>query len=147
MINKKQNNLTTWSPMGTIMDDFMRLPDLWNDSIGSWGRNFPADMWEDDTSVHVKMPLAGVKPEDVDITIENGVLTIKGESREESEEGEKGKNYYQKQIRYGNFMQSFSLPSGIKADDTSAEFKDGMLMINVPKSEEAKPKQIKVSVQ
>jgi HSP20 family protein len=147
MLKNQSNNMMTWHPMRSLMDDFMRLPDLWDDNTSSWLKNNNADMCETETEVCVKMPLAGVKPEDVDITIEDGMLTIKGEMKNEEEQNDDKKNYYHKQIRYGNFIQSFALPSGVKAEETKADFKNGMLFVKVPKSEEAKPRQIKVNVE
>jgi HSP20 family protein len=100
------------------------------------------DMYETDDDVVINADLPGLKPEDVDISVTGNTLNIKGEFRSE-EEGERGNVHFQER-RYGKFQRSVSLPSGIDTDAAEAEFEDGILKIALPKSEEAKPKQIPV---
>lgn len=102
------------------------------------------DVYETKNEVIVEVPLAGVDPKDVDIAIENDVLTIKGEYKKESEVDDK--NYYRKEIKSGNFYRSVSLPSHVIPDQAKAESSAGMLKISIPKAPEAKPKTIKVTV-
>ncbi len=102
------------------------------------------DVYQTDKDVVVEMPLAGVKPEDVDISIEEDILTVKGESKEEKEE--KKRNYYRKEIRRGAFERSITLPTEVKAERAKAEFKDGMLKITLPKVKTEKAKKIQVKV-
>ncbi len=97
---------------------------------------------ENDYSVNVELP--GVRKEDVKITLENNILTIRGEKKEEAEE--KNKNITRVERRYGSFQRSFTLPTTVKADKIDAVFSDGMLTISLPKAEEARPKQIEVKV-
>lgn len=102
------------------------------------------DVYETKDSVVAETPLAGVDPKNVEIAVENDVLTIKGETKKESEVEEK--NYYRKEIRAGSFYRSVALPVHVLADKAVAESKDGMLKITVPKAPEAKVKTIKVKV-
>jgi HSP20 family protein len=100
------------------------------------------DISDNDTSVSVKAVLPGIKPEDVEITVSEGVLTIRGESREEKKD--EGENYYRREIRYGSFSRSVPLPTRVDQEKAEAGFTDGMLTVTLPKSEDVKPKTIKV---
>lgn len=91
-----------------------------------------------------KAELPDLNLDDISVTVEDGVLSIKGERKfeEEVEEG----SYTRIERQYGSFERRFSLPSGVNADDVTADFKNGILTLNVPKKEEAKPKTIKINV-
>jgi len=102
------------------------------------------DIAEEDSAFVVKMELPGVTKEDVKITMENGLLTVKGEKREEKES--KGTNYHRVERGYGAFQRSFTLPNTVKGEKVEASFRDGILNITLPKSEESKPKEIEVRV-
>ena len=88
--------------------------------------------------------MPGVDPKDVDIRIENGILYLKGERKFEKEE--KDEHYHRIERSYGAFTRSFSLPNSIDADHVTAEYKDGQLILTMPKLEEAKPKTIPINV-
>ena len=103
-----------------------------------------ADISEDDDNYTVKLDLPGVKKEDVRINYENGQLSISGERKQEREK--KSSKYHRVERSYGRYFRSFNLPSKIMEDKIDAEFKDGQLTIVIPKSEEAKPKQIEVKI-
>ncbi|HOK35095.1 MAG TPA: Hsp20/alpha crystallin family protein [Candidatus Pacearchaeota archaeon] len=106
---------------------------------------FPAvDVSEDENSVYVEMPLAGVKPTDVEISVEDNILNVKGKIEEEKEE--KKKNYWMKEIRKGAFERAVTLPTEVKAEKATAESKNGMLKITLPKSEVKKAKKVQVKV-
>jgi len=100
------------------------------------------DMYEDKDNVIVETQLAGIDPDKVNISIENDILTIKGESEKKSEVEEK--NYYKKEIRRGSFYRSIQLPTHVAGDAAKAVAEDGVLKITVPKAESAKPKTIKI---
>lgn len=100
------------------------------------------NVYETDKAVVVEAALAGIKPDDVDVSIENDVLTIKGETKHESEVDDK--NYYRKEVRSGSFYRSVALPSHVVGDEAEAESQEGMLVITIPKAPEAKPKTIKI---
>ena len=100
------------------------------------------DMYEDQNNIIVETQLAGIDPEKVNISIENDVLCIKGESERQSEVEEK--NYYRKEIRRGSFYRSVPLPAKVDGDKAKAATEDGILKITIPKAPEAKPKNIKI---
>jgi len=100
------------------------------------------DMYETDEDVVVKTSVPGVKPEDIDITITGDTLTIKGEVK--AEEKIERANYIRQERRYGAFSRSLTLPTSVVAEKAKAEFENGVLTLTLPKSEEVKPKTIKV---
>jgi HSP20 family protein len=102
------------------------------------------DISETDAEYLIKAELPEVKKEDVKVTVENGVLTLQGERRQEKEE--KGKKYHRVERSYGSFVRSFTLPESIDESGVKAEYKDGVLNLHLPKSEKVKPKAIEVKV-
>ena len=102
------------------------------------------DIYETDKEIVVKAEIPGLKKEDVKVSIENNVLTLRGERRLEEEV--KRENFHRVERTYGEFLRSFTLPAFIDATKILAEFKDGLLMVALPKREEAKAKQIEVKV-
>jgi len=103
---------------------------------------FPLDVYETEESLVVKAPLPGVRPEDVDISITDDVLTIKGEAK--SEEEVKRENYHRRELRYGSFCRSVPLPTQVEHGKAEAVFEQGILTVTLPKTAEVKPKTIKV---
>ena len=99
------------------------------------------DLSETDGEVVVKASLPGVKAEDVDISVNDGMLTVKGERKSEETEGE---NFYRREVRYGSFSRSVPLPSRVDYEHADAEFNDGVLTVTLPKAEDVRPKQIKI---
>lgn len=102
------------------------------------------DISETDGEYQIKAEIPDVRKEDVKVTLEDGLLTIQGERKQEKEE--KGKKYHRIERSYGSFVRSFSLPDVIDEEKVKAEFKDGVLNLHLPKSEKAKPKAIEVKV-
>jgi HSP20 family protein len=102
------------------------------------------DIAEQENAYEVKMELPGVNKEDVKISLESNILTIRGEKKQEKEE--KQKNLHSVERTYGSFQRSFTLPTTVKSDKIDAVFTDGVLSITLPKIEESKPKQIEVKV-
>jgi HSP20 family protein len=100
------------------------------------------DVAEDEQAYIVKASVPGVKPEDVEVTLRNNILTIKGEAKEEKEIKEK--NYHMRERRYGSFMRSLPLPTEVKAEEIEASHEDGVLTVRLPKSELSMPKKIAV---
>ena len=132
-----------WSPFIEPFDEMEKMMEEWR--RGSAGGFTPAvDVYETQKDVVVETPLAGVEPNDVEITIENDVLTIKGEMKRQSEVDEK--NYYRQEVRSGSFFRSVALPAHVQADGASAESSEGMLKITIPKAPEVKPKTIPITV-
>jgi len=102
------------------------------------------DIVETEDALVLKADLPDVKLEDIDVRVENETLTIKGERKFEKEEKIKG--YHRIERSYGAFMRSFTVPASLEADKVSAEYKNGVLTVTLPKREEAKPRQVKVQV-
>ena len=111
-------------------------------SITTWA---PAvDIFETEHELVVKADLPDIKPQELDIRVENNMLTIRGERKFEKQVNEN--NYLRVERAYGSFSRSFSLANTVNSDAIKAEYKDGVLTLTIPKREEAKPKQIKVNV-
>lgn len=102
------------------------------------------DISETEAEYAIQAELPGVKKEDVRVTLENGVLTIQGERRQQ--QSEPGRKYHRVEVSYGRFVRSFTLPDTVEAGNVRAEYADGMLNLHLPKSEKAKPRQIDVKI-
>jgi HSP20 family protein len=116
-------------------DDTSLLASSWKPAV---------DIVEEDDAYVAKVELPGVNKDDVKITMQDNILTIRGEKKEEKK-GKEG-SAHRVERYYGSFQRSFSLPTSVKSDRIEAEYKDGILTISMPKAEEAKPKQIEVKV-
>jgi HSP20 family protein len=103
---------------------------------------FPVDLFETEDEIVLKASLPGVKPEDIDISVTGDHLTLKAESKEETES--KGQNWYRRERRSGSFVRQFQLPSEVDSAKAAANFEDGVLRLTLPKAETVKPKTIKV---
>lgn len=99
---------------------------------------------EDENQFLLHFDIPGMERKDLDISVAGNMLTVKGERKEE--ENKKGKGYFYSERRYGSFQRSVELPVEVDADKVAANYKDGVLELTLPKSEKAKPKQIKVDV-
>ena len=147
------NTIARWEPLREMEDFQNRLSTLFGRPLrrgnGREEITLPdwtplADITEDEKEYLIKAELPEMKREDVKVTVENGVLTISGERKFEKEE--KKRKYHRVERGYGTFMRSFTLPDDADASKVKAEFKNGLLTVRVPKSEQAKPKQIEVNV-
>ncbi len=145
------SSLIRWDPFGDRLTLRNAMDRLFDDSFVRPGfgwiaplsaANLAIDMYETKDDVIVKAALPGIKPEQVEVAIAGDTLTLRGESKEENEVKEE--NYIRKERRYGSFSRSVTLPSGLKADKADATFENGVLTLKIPKTEEAKPKSIKV---
>jgi HSP20 family protein len=140
--------LTRWQPfrdVARLQDELAQLFDDRNHrAAGSVGWTPAADIYEDGEGVTLRFDLAGVDPKDVDIRFENGVLTLKGERKQERED--QRQNYHRVELAYGTFTRSFSLPGTVDADKIRADSRHGVLTVFVPRRAEAKPRSIQVQV-
>ena len=102
------------------------------------------DVMETDDEFQIRAELPGVEKKDVKLSVENGVLLISGHREQEKEE--KGKRYHKIERAYGNFARSFTVPEAVVAEKVTADFKNGLLTVRLPKSEKARPKSIEVKV-
>ncbi|HEY7636388.1 MAG TPA: Hsp20/alpha crystallin family protein [Gemmatimonadales bacterium] len=103
----------------------------------------PTDVSEDTNSLQITMEVPGVRPSDVKISLENNLLTVRGEKRQESEERNERVHRYERS--YGTFERSFALPNTVDPENISAKYENGILRISIPKSERARPREIPVS--
>ena len=101
------------------------------------------DVVETEREIRVVTEMPGLKREDIDVDVENNVLTIRGEKREERTEGQEGR-YHLSERRYGTFSRSFVLPRDVEADAIQASFEDGVLTVTVPKSEKARRRRVEI---
>jgi HSP20 family protein len=139
--------MSTWSPYNNLRDHINRLFDLSfqsrpAESFGDWAPTL--DAFEDKDKYLVSVEVPGMKKEDIDVTVHDGVLTVSGERK--SEKDVKDGTVHRTERFYGKFSRSVSLPSAVKADKVAASYRDGVLMVEIPKAEEAKPRQIDIKV-
>jgi HSP20 family protein len=116
----------------------------WEAPLSTTTWNPSVDIFENDNEVVFKAELPGMNAKDIEIKLENNVLMLKGERRFEKETEEK--NYHRIEREYGTFSRSFALPTAVNVDKVTAEYKDGVLKVTLPKKEETKPKPIKIAV-
>lgn len=137
-------SLIKWTPFFQEFDDMDKEIESMLPSVrGSQFGFTPAlDVYEDKDNLVIEAQLGGIDPEKVDVSIENNVLTIKGESEKKSEVDDK--NYYRKEIRRGSFYRSIALPTKVDGDKAAAVNEDGVLKVSIPKLLEVKAKTIKI---
>lgn len=142
-------SLVRWSPN---WDPFREMEDMMNRLPAMSGTQLPAhvlvpamDVYETKDAVVAETTLAGVRPEDVEVSVEHGMITIQGQTNKEREVEEK--NYYRKEVRSGSFYRQVPLPVAVKEDEVTAEFAEGVLKITCPKAGEKKEvKKIQIHV-
>jgi len=140
-----------WRPYGnmiSIQDEMNRLFDDFFGRApvkGAEGRWVPAvDISEDNDNLFVDVEVPGMKKEDIKVSLEHNVLSLKGEKKQEKEV--KDENYHRWERSYGSFARSFELPVPVQSDKIKASYRDGVLHIALPKAEEVKPKEIPIEV-
>ncbi len=150
--------IVRWEPFRDLMTVQERMNRIFDDAFRGVGRHHgeeddwalggtwapPVDIYEQDGNLVLKAELPGIDPKDVDVRVENNVLTLTGERKFENEV--KRDQYHRVERAYGRFSRSFTLPNVVDTGNIKAEFKDGLLRVVMPKREEAKPKQISISV-
>lgn len=129
--------------MNRLFDAFFRGGQFDDGSYGTFLAP-SVDILEQDHAYIVEAELPGLTKDDVKISIEGNVLTIRGEKKQEATN--EGRYYHRSERTYGSFTRSFTLPSSVKIDKIEANYKNGILTINLPKAEEAKPKAVEVKV-
>ena len=142
-----------WSPFGHLSRLHDQIDRLFEEPFGGWlapaslfeGWSPMVDVREDKENVFVKAELPGMKKEDIDVSLSGQMLSIAGERKEESEY--KGTDTYRTERYFGSFQRSIPLPVAVEENKIHAEYKDGILTITCPKTEEAKRKQIEVKVE
>lgn len=141
-----------WDPWRDLLSMQNELSRMFERAFGTTDRAsrstawIPAiDMFEKEGAIVVRAELPGIRPEDVDISIIEDRLSIRGERKIQEEVKEE--NYYRMEQRYGTFERVMQLPAKVNAEDVKAVFADGILEVTLPRAEEEKPKQIKVRVE
>lgn len=140
----RRGSANLWDDIVNIRRDF----DRWVDQFGnreltaSWLP--PVDVRETGEHLQVDVELPGMTADDVDVRVENSVLTVRGEKKSELQEGKEGSDYHLIERRYGRFERSFTLPRTVDAERVEAHFDNGVLTITLPKAETAKPRQIQI---
>ncbi len=147
------NAMTRWEPFRDLMTLQDRLNRMFNEpfsgvtnqeSLSAGAFVPPVDVYEDEHDIRLKMEVPGVDEKDIDIRLENNLLTVRGERKLESET--KQENYHRIERSYGSFTRSFSLPTSVNPEDVKAGYSKGVLTIHLGKRAEARPKQIKVDI-
>jgi len=141
-------SLIRWNPYRNLVSLPRELNRFFNDfGFDVWNTDpvwSPAvDITETKDGYEVKAEIPGMKKDDIKINYEDDMLTLSGERNYENEK--RDKNYHRIERCYGKFQRSFYIPNHVKADAIKANYKDGVLTVNIPKSEEAKPKEIAIS--
>lgn len=159
------SNVVRWDPftdlrttMDRLFDDSFPRTRRRLVSAREFATMIPVEVSETDGAFEVKAALPGVKPEEVEITVHDDVLTIRAEHKEVHEDGAKPetaegeptkesprRQFYRRELRYGSFSRSLNLPMGVDADKAEARFENGILTLTLPKAEANRPKQIKVT--
>lgn len=144
----KLTRVSTWPTLGRLndirdeIDRFFESPLTRTSEFLGWSP--PFDVYEEKDKYVVKAELPGMKKEDINVSLHNGDLIISGERKGETK-GE-GTEIYRAERYFGKFQRSVSLPATVAAGKVTADYKDGVLTVTIPKSEEARPKQIEVTI-
>lgn len=139
--------LTTWDPFRALRRRDDAFEDFFRDMFSRSEETVlepPLEVGEGEQDITVKLLVPGVTKDQVQITVDEDMLTVRGEVRKEEEE--KKKNFYRQEIRYGAFQRSIRLPSEVEGGKATAELKNGMLKITLPKAKHPRAQQIKVAV-
>jgi HSP20 family protein len=133
------------SPFDALWDMRREMDRLFNASTETATQAWvmPAEVVETDNEIRFIVEAAGLRPEDIDVTVENNILTVSGEKKVERDESEKGE-YHLYERRYGRFERSFALPRRVNTEDVNADYDNGVLTVTLKKTEAAKPRRIKV---
>ena len=143
--------ITRWDPFREVAALQNRVNTLFRDfnegeSSLTTASFVPAvDIYEDEKKVVLKLEVPGIEEKDLDVSVENNTLTVKGERKFEAEEKEQ--NFHRIERRYGSFFRAFTLPSTVDTESVQASYNAGVLKLELSKKPEAQPKQIKINVQ
>jgi HSP20 family protein len=138
----RRNAFGTLVDMSREMDRLMNSAWTEGGQGAQWG--MPAEVIETEDEVRFDIELPGVRDEDIDVTLENNVLTIAAEKNVEREEGRSESDYRLFERQYGRFQRSFTVPPTVRGDACEARYERGVLTVRLPKAEEAKPRRIRI---
>jgi len=128
--------------MNRLLEESFVRPSLATRSMPG-GMSLPVDLRETEDQYVLEAALPGVKPEDIEVSVQGNHISIRGEVKQEQER--KGERYHVRERRVGQFQRSIALPNTIQADRVSCDFKNGVLTVTLPKAEEARPRRIQIS--
>jgi HSP20 family protein len=131
-----------WDEIFNIRNDFDRLLGRSETQVSAWCP--VVDVRETQDQLMLQAELPGVTADDVDVSVENGLLTISGEKKQEIREGEEGSNHHLVERRYGRFERRFTLPRTVDAEKVAANYESGILTVTLPKAERARPRRIQI---
>jgi HSP20 family protein len=151
LIRRATVEAPTWSPFDRIFGLRNELNRLFDNPLTELARSTeffnvwvpPLDLYEDKDHLTVKVELPGMKKEDIALSVHEGALSISGERKEQN--GHEDSETYRSERLYGKFNRTVTLPSPVAVDKIKASYKDGILTVTLPKTEEAKPRQIEVN--
>ena len=141
--------LVRWNPWGELFDLHNQMDQLFQTLTtetprnGGQHANLPVDIRQSDEAYTIEASVAGFKPEDVEVTFEAGVLTIRGTHREDHEQ--KQGTYVRRERQTQSVFRQISLPAEVRAEEISASFENGLLSVTVPRAQKAQPKRIQVT--
>jgi len=143
MLPTQRNRGAAFAP---LLDMERLMGTLWPEASASHHALglMPAEVVETDSELRFDIELPGCTADDVDVTLENGVLTITAEKKMQREEGRRDSDYRLFERRYGRFQRSFTVPQTVRGDSCEARFDNGVLTIRLPKAEEARPRRIRI---
>ena len=134
--------MTLQDRINRFFDDSFFRPGFRNDDFALSTWHPVVDIYDDNDKIVIKAELPGMEKEDISIDLKDNILTLKGERNLENEKKEE--NYYRRERSFGKFERAFTLPTGLNPEKIKADYKDGVLKIEIPKPEKEKPKQITV---
>ena len=147
------SNIVRWDPFREMVSLREAMDSLFENALITpmtggrqpmMGGNLPLDVTENEDSFVVKASVPGIEPNDLEITVNGDVLTIKGEMK--ADEEKQNERYHLRERRWGAFSRSVSLPAPVKTDAVEADYRNGVLILTLPKTEEVKPKRIPIKV-
>lgn len=141
-------HIMRWDPLRDITTLHSRMNDLFGDSLARAEGNFgnwlpPVEILEKDENLVMRAEIPGMSEKDIDLTVENGVMTLRGEKKREKEL--ENDNVHRAERYYGSFVRTFALPTTVDTDKIRAAYKDGVLEVLLPKAETAKAKRIAIT--
>jgi len=140
VLNRRRELLN--DPFDWFDRDLDRMLGRWWNEPRSFGGAYPVDIWEDDDNVHVEAEMPGFKKDEIDITLEQGILNITAERKQTEEQGPEG--HHLRERRFSRYQRSFTLPTSVDESGCDATLEDGVLHLTFPKTPEVKPRRIAV---
>jgi HSP20 family protein len=145
-MSRTDRNLAPFTPLSRVFEQFFDEPFFTLMPVQTQGtqQSFAMDLSEDDQNVIVRATLPGFKKEEINVELDEGVLTIAGQHEEEHEEGGPNEKYYRRERRLGSVQRRIALPMAVREDEAVADLKDGVLTLKLPKVQKAPARKISI---